>query len=201
MEMTNTDKIKPLLKIQRDDFLASGMPSVELRLERLDKGMRLLLDNRDAIVEAVSEDFGHRSAEVTLFADIVASVNAFKDAKKHVKKWMKAEKRGLRFPLGLLGAKAEVRYQPKGVVGIIAPWNFPIGMVFIPLSNALAAGNRAIIKPSEHTPRTSALIERFISETYDETVSAPDDLSDLVRKHIEGRVLSWDDAIGDIAGE
>lgn len=169
MEKNNIEQLESLLKIQREDFTKSGIPSAELRIARLDKGLRLLLDNRDAIVEAVSDDFGHRSAEVTLFADIVASVNAFKDAKKHVKKWMKADKRGLRFPLGLLGAKAEVRFQPKGVVGIIAPWNFPIGMMFIPLSNALAAGNRAIIKPSEHTPRTSALIERLVAELYDET--------------------------------
>lgn len=169
MEKTSIEQLESMLKIQRDDFTKSGIPSVDVRIERLNKGLRLLLDNRDAIVEAVSEDFGHRSAEVTLFADIVASVNAFKDAIKHVKKWMKADKRGLRFPLGLLGAKAEVRYHPKGVVGIIAPWNFPIGMMFIPLSNALAAGNRALIKPSEHTPRTSALIERLVAETFAET--------------------------------
>lgn len=169
MTDTSADQIQTLLKIQRDDFLKSGVPRAAVRIERLTKGIRLLLDNRDEIVEAVCEDFGHRSEEVTLFADIVASVGAFKDARKHVNSWMKPERRGLKFPLGLLGAKAEVRYQPKGVVGIIAPWNFPIGMMFIPLSNALAAGNRALIKPSEHTPRTSALIARLIEETYDET--------------------------------
>lgn len=164
-----TPTIQKLLAMQKKNFIADGIPSAAVRIDRLIRAKELLQKNKDAIVAAVSEDFGHRNAETTLLADIVASVAAYKHAIKHVKQWMMPEKRGLQFPLGLLGARAEVRYQPKGVVGIVAPWNFPIGMMFIPLSNALAAGNRALIKPSEHTPRTSNLIAKLVGEVFDKT--------------------------------
>ena len=68
--------------------------------------------------------------------------------------------------LGFLGAKAELRFQPKGVVGVISPWNFPINLTFAPLAGVLAAGNRAMIKPSEHTPATSALMAHMISKSF-----------------------------------
>ena len=70
---------------------------------------------------------------------------------------MRASRRHLEFPLGLIGASGMVKYQPKGVVGLISPWNFPINLTFAPLAGILAAGNRAMIKPSEFTPATSAL--------------------------------------------
>ena len=76
---------------------------------------------------------------------------------------MKAEKRATIFPLNLLGGRSSIEYQPKGVVGVIAPWNFPVGMVFEPLAGVLAAGNRAMIKPSEFTPATSSLMAEIVS--------------------------------------
>ena len=74
-----------------------------------------------------------RSKDLTDFADIMPGLSALKHARKHLKSWMRADKRGVEFPLGLLGAKAEVRSTPKGTVGIMAPWNFPVGMVFVRL--------------------------------------------------------------------
>src|SRR3546814_21085447 len=81
----------------------------------------------------------------------------------------KGEKRMPTFPLGLPGEKAEVVYQPKGVVGIVAPWNFPVGMVFVPMAGVLAAGNRAMIKPSEFTEHVSALMARLVPDYFDES--------------------------------
>jgi len=114
------------------------------------------------------DDFGHRSPDVSLAFDVSGSIDALKHAKKHLRKWMRPEKRSPQFPLGLFGAKAVVRYQPKGVVGIISPWNFPVNLAFSPLAGVLAAGNRAMIKPSEFTEKTSALMAELIGQYYEE---------------------------------
>src|SRR5690606_33812589 len=82
---------------------------------------------------------------------------------------MKPEKRKVQFPLGLLGARARVEYQPLGTVGIISPWNFPVNLTWTPLAGVFAAGNRAMIKPSEFTPATSELMARLLRQAYDET--------------------------------
>ena len=81
---------------------------------------------------------------------------------------MRPEKRKVEFPLNLLGSKAHIQYQPKGVVGILSPWNFPVQLTFAPLANVFAAGNRAMIKPSEFTEATSALMKELIEKYYDE---------------------------------
>jgi coniferyl-aldehyde dehydrogenase len=106
---------------------------------------------------------------VNLMTDVTGSLENLKHAKRHLKQWMKKEKRPSMFPLGLLGGRSSIYYQPKGVVGIIAPWNFPLGMVFEPLAGVLAAGNRAMIKPSEFTPATSALIADMVASAFDTT--------------------------------
>ena len=81
---------------------------------------------------------------------------------------MRPEKRKVDFPLNLLGAKARVEYQPLGVVGVISPWNFPVNLTFGPLAGVLAAGNRAMIKPSEFTPKTSELMAEMVASAFDE---------------------------------
>jgi len=146
--------------------LREGTPSYKTRIEWLDTAIKLLVENNEALCDTLAADFGHRSKDQSAFTDIVASLSALKMAKKHLRKWMKPEKRGIEFPFGLLGSKNEVRYQPKGVVGIVAPWNFPVGMVFTPLAGILAAGNRAMIKPSEFTPKTSQLMEELIHKYF-----------------------------------
>jgi coniferyl-aldehyde dehydrogenase len=80
---------------------------------------------------------------------------------------MKLEKRPSMFPLNLLGSRSTIEYQPKGVVGILSPWNFPLGMAFEPLAGIFAAGNRAMIKPSEFTPATSAVMADLVAEAFD----------------------------------
>src|SRR3546814_14807039 len=110
----------------------------------------------------MSAEFGNRSTHQSMITDIAATVGAGKEALKNVDGWARTERRKVQFPLGLLGAKAEVRYEPKGVIGILSPWNFPVNLAFAPLMQVLAAGNRAMIKPSEFTERTSLLMKEQI---------------------------------------
>jgi coniferyl-aldehyde dehydrogenase len=157
-----------VLEKQRASFTAALPEPMSVRRDRIDRAIALLVDHAEDFAKAVSADFGHRSREQTLMTDIMPSVGAMKHAKKHFESWAKGEKRKPTFPLGLLGAKAEVMYQPKGVVGVVAPWNFPVGMVMVPMAGILAAGNRAMIKPSEFTERVSALFEEVVPKYFAE---------------------------------
>jgi coniferyl-aldehyde dehydrogenase len=140
-----------------------------VRIARLDRCINLLIDHRHDIEDALNTDFGSRSREATAFTDVSGSVGPLKHARDNLRKWMKTEKRKTSPAiLGLFGAKAEVRFQPKGVVGVISPWNFPVNLTFAPLAGILAAGNRAMIKPSEFTPATSALMAQMFAEAFDE---------------------------------
>ena len=158
--------MEDVLAAQRADFLQEGAVSVETRIDRLDRGIDALVRYADQLSEAVNSDFSCRPREITLLTDVGASITPMKHARKHLRKWMKGQKRPTVFPLNLLGGRSRIEYQPLGVVGIIAPWNFPVSMVFAPLSGALAAGNRAMIKPSEFTPATSAVLETMIKDAY-----------------------------------
>ncbi len=170
--MTKANKIHSemtrVLNAQRAAHIIDRNPSAQIRIDRINRAIALLVDNRTALRDAIAEDFGHRSKDLTDFADIMPGLSALKHARKHLKSWMRADKRGVEFPLGLLGAKAEVRSTPKGTVGIMAPWNFPVGMVFCPLACALAAGNRVMIKPSEFTEATSGLMASLIGKSFSE---------------------------------
>ena len=160
--------MQSVLEKQRASFTAALPEPMSVRRDRIDRAIALLLDNAEGFAKAVSADFGHRSREQTLMTDIMPSVSAMKHAKKHFESWAKGEKRKPTFPLGLLGAKAEVVYQPKGVVGVVAPWNFPVGMVMVPMAGILAAGNRAMVKPSEFTEEVSALFAEVIPKYFAE---------------------------------
>ncbi len=163
----SADEMAGLLKTQKAAQLRDGPPGVAERADRLDRAIGALVKHRRAINDAVAADFGHRSKDTTDVADIAVSISALKHAKKNLSRWMRSERRGVEFPMGLLGGSARVDYQPKGVVGLIAPWNFPVGLVFSPLAGVLAAGNRVMIKPSEFTERTSALLQDIFAETFD----------------------------------
>ena len=159
--------MRALLESQRNDFLAEGPVSAATRLDRLDRGIDALVRFADKLAEAVNEDFGCRPRELTLLTDVGASITPMKHAKKHLRQWMKGEKRPTVFPLNLLGGRSRIEYQPLGVVGIISPWNFPVSMVFAPMSGALAAGNRVLVKPSEFTPATSEVLAAVVKSAYD----------------------------------
>ncbi len=162
------DRMRALLDSQRKAFTAAMPEDMAARENRLNRAIFLLTDHAEDFARAVSEDFGHRSREQTLLTDIGPSVTALKHARKHFRHWARSEKRRPMFPLGLLGAKASVDFGPKGVVGVVAPWNFPVGMVMVPMAGVLAAGNRALVKPSEFTPATSALMAELVARYFHE---------------------------------
>jgi coniferyl-aldehyde dehydrogenase len=160
-------QMKTTLEQQRAAYLEEGVVTAETRIDRLQRGVAVLVKHQAKIVDALNSDFTCRPREVTLLTDVGAGLAPMKHAIKNLRTWMKPEKRPATFPFNLLGGRARIEYQPLGVVGIIAPWNFPVNMVFAPLAGVLAAGNRAMIKPSEFTPATSALMVEMVAEAYD----------------------------------
>lgn len=149
---------------QKSEFATKGNLSIARRKEILRTLIALLVDNRAAICDALNSDFSNRAPQLSLFTDIGAAVSTLKHALSNIDKWVKPEKH-FTSPaiLGLFGASAQIKFQAKGVVGIIVPWNFPINLSFGPLASAITAGNRAMVKLSEFTPQTSKLIANLIS--------------------------------------
>ncbi len=166
---TPRDTMLAVLERQRAAQLADLPVSLETRIDRIDRAIGILVDHGERLAEAMRADFGHRSVHQSLFTDIAGSLGPLKHAKKHVAKWMKPEKRKPDLAFRLLGAKARIEYQPLGVVGVISPWNFPVQLTFGPLAGIFAAGNRVMIKPSEYTPETSALMAELFAQAYDES--------------------------------
>jgi coniferyl-aldehyde dehydrogenase len=165
--MTSFDNLNEVLEIQKKAHLRDGPLSVETRKEWIDRCIGLLIKYQNEIAEAISEDFGHRSTESSLLADVAGSIGSLKSAKENIKKWVKPEKRKVTPSiLGLLGARLRLEYQPLGTVGVISPWNFPVTLTFGPLGSIFAAGNRAMIKPSEFTPKTSELMKKMFEEAF-----------------------------------
>ncbi|MGB3739640.1 MAG: coniferyl aldehyde dehydrogenase [Pontixanthobacter sp.] len=161
-----TDDMETLLKLQRDAFTTARPEPLEIRRDRIERAIKLLVENGEALCEAMNEDFGNRSRDQSMMTDIVGTINFGKYCLKNLGGWAKPDKRKLQFPLSLLGAKAQVRYEPKGVIGILSPWNFPINLSFGPLMQVLAAGNRAMIKPSEFTEKTSEFSAQLVARYF-----------------------------------
>lgn len=158
--------MRALLDRQKAAHLRDGIPSAAKRTEWIDKAIDLLATHGDALNDAMCQDFGHRSKDQSAFTDIASSIGTLKFAKANLAKWMRPEKRKVEFPLGLLGSKAELQFQPKGVIGVISPWNFPVNLTFTPLAGVFAAGNRTMIKPSEFTEATSELMKELVAKYY-----------------------------------
>ncbi len=162
-------RMREVLSLQQRANTSNPFPDARLRKDRLTRAITLLLNHREDIVSALSEDFGARSPDMSRLTDIVAALAPLKDARAKLEAWMKPQQRKVTpAVLGLLGAKAEVRYQPKGVVGVMTPWNFPIQLSFDAIAGAFAAGNRVMLKPSEFTPACSALMGQLIDLYFDE---------------------------------
>ena len=138
-----------------------------LRLDRLDRLRALIAANESALADAVSSDFGVRSRTETQLLEIVPTLNAIRHARKNLARWIRPERRRVD-PL-FQPASARVRHEPLGVVGIISPWNYPLQLAFSPLVDAIAAGNRAMLKPSELTPAFSETLRRLVEERFDES--------------------------------
>lgn len=164
--MTGADNLPRLHALQRDAFARERYPSLDVRRDRLKRLLALVRDHEHALIEAVDADFGGRSPHETRLADLLVAANSVRDALRDLPRWMKA--RRVATPLALLPGRGEVRAQPLGVVGIIAPWNYPLQLAIVPAAGAIAAGNRVLVKPSEITPRTSALLAELVAASFAE---------------------------------
>ena len=152
----------------KEPFLENFNPNINDRIDRIKRIQKLVEENIDAFHKSLREDFGSRHEQLSLMADTMPVINNAKHALKNIKKWVKQDNRKPNFPLGLLGSKAYVQFQPYGVVGIISPWNFPLTLSIAPLIEIFAAGNNAMIKLSEFVPATSELTEKLINKYFTE---------------------------------
>jgi coniferyl-aldehyde dehydrogenase len=166
-----TQSLTPNLEITRqrlrDAHEAHPYPSEAERRHDLLSLKAFVRDNAEAIAEAINADYGHRSRHETLFAEVVPVIHGVDHSLKHLKRWMRPQKRSVDW-LNFFGAKNRVLPQPLGVVGVIVPWNFPINLSFLVLVDAFAAGNRAMVKMSENSRHLTRLLmdlaPRYFSE-------------------------------------
>ena len=161
--------MRHILEIQKKAFIENGQPTYNQRLDSLKRCISLLETHDEQIVETLNEDFKNRSHQEIMTSEVVQSIRNLNFTIKNLKKWMKPMRRTPSFMAGMLGSKAYVEPSPLGSVGIIAPWNFPVGMVFYPAASVLASGNRIMAKPSEFTPQTAQLIKDAVSKYFDES--------------------------------
>ena len=158
---------------QRRAFAADSNPPLAVRRERLSRLLALVDDNEDALVAAVDADFGGRAAQETRIAETFVARRAVLHARRHLARWMRTRRVATALPF--LPGRNRLAPQPLGVVGVVSPWNYPVQLTLCPLVAALAAGDRALIKPSELTPRVSALLAELAAKYF-----APDLVSVVV---------------------
>jgi aldehyde dehydrogenase (NAD+) len=162
----STAEIERIFALQSAHYHTVAKTTARERKAKLKRLQAAILAHREDIRRALYEDFRKHASEVDL-TEVFPITSEIKHTCRHLSKWMRPHK--VPTPLTLLGSRSYIRYEPKGVVLIIAPWNFPINLTFGPLVAALAAGNTAIIKPSEHTPHSSAVTRSIIEEVFDES--------------------------------
>ena len=155
-----------ILACQRAAFLRDGPPTLTERRANLKKLRAAILSHRADIERALDIDFGHRSRHETAMMEIMTPVQGIDYLQRNLRRFMRPERRHI--ALTFRFATARIEYQPLGVVGIVSPWNYPLALALMPLATALAAGNRAMIKPSEFTPETSALLGAVLRDIFPE---------------------------------
>jgi coniferyl-aldehyde dehydrogenase len=163
-KIADAERLKGVLEAQRAAFLRDGSPSLAHRRADLAKLRKALISRREAIEAAVASDFGHRSRHETAIMEIGGLVGGIDYLRSNLRRFMRPERRHI--PLHMQFGKAWIEYQPLGVVGIIAPWNYPVTLALMPVATAIAAGNRVLLKPSELTPSTSALITEMLEDIF-----------------------------------
>jgi coniferyl-aldehyde dehydrogenase len=162
---SSTPDMAALLKRMQAAQRGKKAPSYDERMQHLERLEKAILRRKEAIADVISKDFGNRCRVESMVAEVFITVAAIRYAREHLREWMEPEERQVAWTF--LPASAEVQYQPLGVVGIIAPWNYPVQLALAPLVSVLAAGNRCIIKPAEFTPATGELLKDLIAETFD----------------------------------
>lgn len=158
--MPNTTQLQACFAVQRKQALDHPFPSVDERLNHLRALRAAVLSHKEALADAIAQDFSARSRHETLIAEIMTTVAGIDHTIKHLKQWMRPQRRQV--SLLFAPARNTVMLQPLGVVGIMVPWNYPVQLSLLPLVGALAAGNRAIIKLSEFTPHTNGVIQQLL---------------------------------------
>ncbi|WP_060493827.1 coniferyl aldehyde dehydrogenase [Pseudomonas sp. NBRC 111140] len=162
---------------QRKAFAGNPMPPAAQRRQWLKSLCEALLVDQQQLIKAIDADFGGRSADETLLAELLPSVQGIRHAERHLRRWMRPAKRAV--GLAFQPASARVLYQPLGVVGIIVPWNYPLFLAIGPLTCALAAGNRVMLKLSEATPATGLALKALLQRVF------PEDLVSVVLGEVE----------------
>jgi coniferyl-aldehyde dehydrogenase len=157
---TTTEELRRVFELQRAAFARERYPTLAARRDRLARLLNIVTVHEKDMCAAVDRDFGHRSSQETRLAELYIVATEIQHALRHLRRWMRA--RRVATPLKLLPASARILPQPLGVVGIISPWNYPVQLALAPAVGALAAGNRVLLKPSEITPETSALLKELI---------------------------------------
>ncbi|PZP35829.1 MAG: coniferyl aldehyde dehydrogenase [Roseateles depolymerans] len=183
MDPYATERLGLLLARQRAAYQAQPMPDLATRRDRLQRLLRMTEAHAEEIAAAASHDFGHRSRHETLLADVFTVAAAARHALRHLRRWMRP--RRVPTALHFLPASNRLLRQPLGVVGVVAPWNYPYNLAMSPAVAALAAGNRVLIKPSELVPETAALMERLVAQYFE-----PDEMAVVTGDADVGRAFT-----------
>jgi coniferyl-aldehyde dehydrogenase len=159
-----TDAIDSMLKqhleLQKSAYRTAPNPGLKERRQDLLGLKRMITENQDELIEAINLDYGNRSRHETMLAEIIYILGSINFALKHLKSWMKPQRRHVDITAHL-GATNKVIPQPLGVVGVIVPWNFPVQLAFGGLIYIFAAGNRAMVKMSENSTHLAHLLIRL----------------------------------------
>jgi coniferyl-aldehyde dehydrogenase len=158
--------LERLFALQRAAFARERYPDLRTRLDRLSRLKALVTENEARFAAAVDSDFGDRSEHETRLAELYIVAAEIADAQANLARWMRRER--VVTPLHLQPGRARIERQPLGVAGIISPWNYPVQLALAPALGALAAGNRVLLKPSELTPATSALLQELVAARFGE---------------------------------
>ncbi len=167
----------------RAGYARDRMPDRAWRLDKLAALEQLLRNNVDLLADAISRDFGNRSRHETRLLEIFPAIEGIRYARRNLRRWMRPERRQV--SLWFRPGRARVLYQPLGVVGIIVPWNYPVLLGLGPMTAALAAGNRVMLKMSEHAPETAAVFARLVAQRF-----APDEVAVVTGDADVGKAFS-----------
>ncbi|MER8694090.1 coniferyl aldehyde dehydrogenase [Mesorhizobium opportunistum] len=165
-EITDADRLGSLLAGQRAAFLRDGAPSLAQRRADLTKFRSAIIGHRKAIEDAINADFGHRSRYETAIMEVGGVAEGTKYLIRNLRKFMAPTRRHVALHMRM--GNARIEYQPLGVIGVMSPWNYPVNLSLMPVVTAIAAGNRVMLKPSEFTPVTNALLAKMLGEIFPE---------------------------------
>ena len=175
--LPNVHALEATFSAQRQAFAGNPLPPATQRRQWLKSLREALLANQQQLIAAINADFSGRCADETLLAELLPSVQGIRHAERHLQRWMRPSRRAV--GLAFQPASARVLYQPLGVVGIIVPWNYPLFLAIGPLTCALAAGNRVMLKLSEATPATGQALQALLQRVF------PEDLVSVVLGEVE----------------